>query len=494
VLHVVDHVLKATREVLANNVKLKSERRKGDRDLDAEEAASDQGFTRARVLVICPFRSACHELVTTLLALLPGVKQVAKRKQFDEEFGGDDAEEDDAQPPDYHHIFKGNNDDNFKVGLTVSNKTAKLFTSFDRSDVIFGSPLGLRMITGAEGERKRDFDFLSSIEVCFVDRADVLRMQNWEHVEDVLACVNSKPQELKGIDISRLRPAFAEGRARTFRQTVVTSAGQSIDADSLFSKSAAEPGLQAKLRFGGARGKGGGRGKGQGGGRFDSEDEEDEADVGLPGSLLPSAGVQGTSRSCRGLVKLCAPLDGGALQRSTALGVTRQFFLHVASGSLQEQNDRLFEAFESRYWKPLGSTLERLVVVVNSYFNFLKLRQWLRDEGVSFCSAFEYSRNQDLSKARMRFFHGERRLLLVTERFLWYRRYRLKGADYVLFYGPPETPEIYEEVLSGVRTPSKCNSMCLFTKQDGFALQRIVGDQRVQRMLASPPGKVFAFS
>merc|ERR1711972_1203840 len=154
----------------------------------------------------------------------------------------------------------------------------------------------------------------------------------------------------------------------------------------------------------------------------------------------------------------------------------------------------MFETFCSKYWKPLGSSLERLLIVANSYYSFLRLRRFLREEGASFCSAFEYSSNQDLSRARFRFFHGQRRVLLVTERFLWYRRYRLKGADYVLFYGPPETPEIYEDVLAGVRTPSQCNSMCLFTRHDGFALQRIVGHERARRMLESSPGKVFAFS
>jgi len=497
-LHAVDHVLKVSHEVFTNTEAVKNDSgpSSGTEGKGAKAAANeehplaDQGFTRARILVLCPFRSACYEMVNMFLACCPSAKLVVNKKRFEDEFG---AGEGDGQahckkPADYRHLFSGNTDDRFHVGLAVRRKSVRLYSPFKNSDVLFCSPLGLRQITGAEGEKNRDYDFLSSIEVCIVDRADVLRMQNWEHLEEVLQVVNRRPQSVEGIDISRLRPAFAAGNARAFRQTVVTSAGQSMDASSLFTKSSSSGGgggaphkapssLARKLCFGGGS---------------DNEDEGD-ADACLRTGLVAEADAC-PSQSCRGLVCLVGPPEGAPLQHTRALGVARQFFLHAPCGPLAEQADQLFKVFESRYWKPLGASLEHLLIVATTYFSFLRLRQYFREESASFCSVYEYSKSGDLGKARTKFVQGERRVLLVTERFLWYRRYHLKGVDYVLFYGPPETPEIYEDVLNAVRTPSECNSMCLFTRHDAFALERIVGHERAVRMLAAPPGKVFVYS
>lgn len=318
--------------------------------------------------------------------------------------------------------------------------------------------------------------------------------------------VNRKPQSVAGVDISRLRPVFADGRAREFRQTVVTSSGQSLDAYSLFALSSepaekpageGDESLAARLR----RAAPPRLGRAKKGRRLGLDDEEDEdSAAGMPLGLLASQSknggklISGATASCRGFTKLVAQPEGELLRQVTALGISRQFFLHTHCGSLAAHTDQLFETFESRYWRPLGSTLEGLIVVATSYYSFLRLRRFFRDEGTSFCSLFEYSTSSDLSRNRGRFFRGERRLMLVTERFLWYRRYRLKGANSVLFFGVPETPEIYEEVLAAVRVPSQCNSMCLFTQHDAFALERIVGHERARTMLTSPEGKVFVYT
>lgn len=67
-------------------------------------------------------------------------------------------------------------------GVAILQRSIRLYAPFYSSDIVIASPLGLRTIIGGEGEKKRDFDFLSSVELLIIDQADIYLMQNWEHV------------------------------------------------------------------------------------------------------------------------------------------------------------------------------------------------------------------------------------------------------------------------------------------------------------------------
>lgn len=62
---------------------------------------------------------------------------------------------------------------------------------------------------------------MSSIEVCIIDEADTLCMQNWEHVLTVIGALNRTPANARDTDFSRVRDLYLTGQAALYRQTVV---------------------------------------------------------------------------------------------------------------------------------------------------------------------------------------------------------------------------------------------------------------------------------
>ena len=68
--------------------------------------------------------------------------------------------------------------------MTARRGAVRLYSDFAQSDIVVASPLALATFLSetAGKEREGGADFLSSIEVVVVERADVVLMQNWAHV------------------------------------------------------------------------------------------------------------------------------------------------------------------------------------------------------------------------------------------------------------------------------------------------------------------------
>lgn len=161
-------------------------------------------------------------------------------------------------PRDAREEFQGNRDEDFKLGVQVSRKAVRYFVSLERADIIVASPLGLRLVlegqTSAGQEDKADSlredgpsskraalakkraeakkaavtaaaaarDALSSIEIVWLDRADVLVAQNPENLEAVLGVLNQRPSHPAGVDFTRVRKRDLDGLSKHFRQVVMT--------------------------------------------------------------------------------------------------------------------------------------------------------------------------------------------------------------------------------------------------------------------------------
>ena len=75
------------------------------------------------------------------------------KKRFYDEFGeSDDGDSSkDVRPDDFKQMFTGNIDDFFRLGISVTRKSMKLYEKFYSADIIIASPLGLRTIIGNQG-------------------------------------------------------------------------------------------------------------------------------------------------------------------------------------------------------------------------------------------------------------------------------------------------------------------------------------------------------
>lgn len=159
------------------------------------EPPRDQSFTRPKVLLIIPLRSlALHYLTDHLFSLAPTGTQIENLRPFTSSFSlppeaGEDplssASASTTFPIDHLVNFRGNSDDNFRIGIKMTRKAWRVVmmpaneAKLMECDILVASPLGLK----TTAEKEDSTDLLSSIEICMADGVDIMQMQNWDHVQ-----------------------------------------------------------------------------------------------------------------------------------------------------------------------------------------------------------------------------------------------------------------------------------------------------------------------
>lgn len=427
--------------VIKNNYKLAKEGE--DHDLELR----DQGFTRPKVLFLVPTRNSCLKIVNIIRDLCEPDQQ-ENRKRFEEGYLDKEARFGADKPEDFQDLFEGSDDDMFRLGMKFTRKTIKYFSQFYNSDILFASPLGLRMAIGSEEDKKLDFDFLSSIELVVVDQADALLMQNWEHVEFIFEHLNLQPKDAHGCDFSRVRNWYLEDWAKYFRQTVILSSFNT-------------PELSELLRL--------------------------------------------HCHNWAGKVRL-QPEYAGNLQQ---LGVkAKQTFSRLQAPSVDKDPDARFEYFTTAIVPSLAKRAKDAsgtLIFVPSYLDFVRVRNYFATSpavaNITFGAISEYADVPEASRARSHFLTGRHRVLLYTERAHHFRRYQLRGVQRVIFYGLPDNPIFYNEIAGGYLSkseqdmhiePGQGSIRVMFSKYDVIKLERIVGSKRVGKMIQER-GDTFEF-
>jgi U3 small nucleolar RNA-associated protein 25 len=280
---------------------------------------------------------------------------------------------------------------------------------------------------------KLSYDFLSSIEIAILYQADILYMQNWEHVEFVMQHCNKLPVADHGTDYSRVHPYFLEQQSHLHRQVLVSS---------YFN----EPVIQSFFRS--------------------------------------------HAQSHMGAIRLRKLSVDGCISR-IHLHV-KQIFQKIQCSSYQSQDDEKFQYFCDQVLSQiLRLNQSRTLIVAPSYFSYVRLRNELIKREADAAFICEYSRESEISRGRSRFFHGQKKIMLYSGRAHFFRRFELRGTVHVVFYGIPEYPHHYPEIVNLLREAdhgglgAETSTVLLFSQYERMALERLVGKERCSHILES---------
>ncbi|KAL2503275.1 Digestive organ expansion factor [Forsythia ovata] len=450
-MHSLNHLFQSKDLMTKNERKLAKTQEILEDKILKGSAYLDRGFTRPKVLILLPLAGIARRIIKRLIQLTPSKNKVDVENigRFNDEFGSGSTEdkdgEDDSEksksrkstkPPDFQALLgRDNNNDHFMIGIKFTKKSTRLYSDFYSSDIIVASPLGLITKIGeAEVEKEKDVDYLSSIEILIIDHADVMVMQNWSHVKTVVEHLNQIPSKQHGTDIMRVRPWYLDGQAHFYRQTIILSSHVNPDINTLFNQQCFN--YQGKVKL-----------------------ECNYKGV-LPKILLQA----------------------------------RQIYERIDTKSIMEADDNRLEYFAKKVFPKIKDSVQPGVMIfVSSYFEFVRLRNFLKSQEASFCLFGEYIKQRDISRVRGQFFRGEKKIVLYTERAHFYYRYKIRGVQNLIIYSLPERKEFYPEIVNLLEDSDNMNCTVLFSRLDYFRLERIVGSAAAKRMVNSEKS-VFVFA
>ncbi|KAG8184847.1 hypothetical protein JTE90_012095 [Oedothorax gibbosus] len=425
-LHVLNHILTSRSRIVHHNSK-----RAKNPDLEFR----DQGFTRPVAVILVPFRHDCYLTVKCLMQLLPKECVVSNKKRFENEYGPPPkVKKMKKKPQDYEQTFEGNIGEDFRIGLSIKNKSVALYSDFYRSDLIVGSPLGLRQIFSPGDPKDGSGDFLSSVEILVLDEVDVLYLQNLVHMMHVLERVNELPKQNRGYDFSRVRLYACDGLSRFYRQTLLFSS--------------------------------------------------------VEHSWFENIILRNYCANYKGY--LCSVHKPSSLGISQVFVTQKMCFRIFEFDDPAKEFDARFRYFVDKVLPDFSSPdMAQTLIFVPSYFDFVRIRNHFRENEMSATMICEYSSTGKVAEARNNFFKERRHFLVYTERAHFYKRYNLKGIQHLLFYQLPTYPQFFRDLQFSMldscprRKDEERSCTVLASRLDLLQLKAAVGERKAAAMLAA---------
>jgi len=185
----------------------------------------------------------------------------------------------------------------------------------------------------------------------------------------------------------------------------------------------------------------------------------------------------------RGKLKIRNEYEGTIMQ---VIPQIRQMFQRIPCDDIKEADDTRFKYFTEKLLPQLQNAISNshILVFIPSYFDYVRIRNYFRKNEILHCLCCEYTSVGNVTRARAKFFHGQAKFMLATERFHYFHRYKLRGIQNLVFYALPENAHFYPEILNIVENTSN-SCYVLYTKFDLLKMERVVGTKRCKKMLES---------